>query len=537
MNHGMTSPQSAEAGTFAAEPEPAGAHHLGRARGLQLLGAWPLLIILGVQTIMSLRLVRANTAFQDEAEYLWAGHLQWAHWLHGAPIPLLPSYFSGAPILYPPIGAIADNIGGLATARILSMFFMLGATTLLWATANTLYGRRAAVFAAALFAVMGPTLNLGAFATYDSMGILLLALAAWMVTGASESESATKWLIAAGVVLALANASAYWTALFDPIVILLALLTAFPEPGKKEGSRRTLIFVAVLLVLIAGGFLLGGNGYIAGIEHTTFLRVGGTDSVLTILGDAWSWAGVIAVAALCGVIVGWFERPGAASRWLLAVLAIALVLPVADQAAIHTLAALNKHVAGGGWFAAIAAGYAVDRLIAASIGRQQVVALGACVVALALPVELGYSQSKAFATSWPNSDTFIAILRPLVSHGNGRLLVEDPSIAEYYLPSVGKDWQRWSSTRNIVLPSGQSTGGPSAAAGVTGSGDATVFARYIMKGYFSLVALNFADTTPLDHAIRVALRVSGQYKPVQVVPYGKGPGGKRFGTYVIWQRK
>ena len=61
---------------------------------------------------------------------------------------------------------------------------------------------------------------------------------------------------------------------------------------------------------------------------------------------------------------------------------------------------------------------------------------------------------------------------------------------------------RWSSTRNIVGPSGAPTGGPSDAAGVVGAGNADTFATYIQEGYFSLVALNFADTTSLDQRHR-----------------------------------
>lgn len=59
---------------------------------------------------------RANTAFSDEALYLWAGHLEWAHWLDGAKIPVFPAYFSGSPVVYPPLGAVADSIGGLVGA-------------------------------------------------------------------------------------------------------------------------------------------------------------------------------------------------------------------------------------------------------------------------------------------------------------------------------------------------------------------------------------------------------------------------------------
>ena len=96
-------------------------------------GPWPLVGILVIQAGLSLRLVWSNTAYQDEALYLWAGHLEWAHWLHGVAVPDFASYFSGAPVIYPPLGAVASSIGGLATARILSLACMLAATTLLYA--------------------------------------------------------------------------------------------------------------------------------------------------------------------------------------------------------------------------------------------------------------------------------------------------------------------------------------------------------------------------------------------------------------------
>ena len=147
---------------------------------------WPLLPVLIVQALLTLRLVRADTAYQDEALYLWAGHLQWANWLHGTAIPPFAYYFSGAPVIYPPLGALADHAGGLAGARVLSLVFMLGATTLLWSAARRRYGRRAAFFAAALFAVLGPTLHLGAFATYKALSLFLVALAAWCVLRAGD---------------------------------------------------------------------------------------------------------------------------------------------------------------------------------------------------------------------------------------------------------------------------------------------------------------------------------------------------------------
>jgi Dolichyl-phosphate-mannose-protein mannosyltransferase len=415
------------------------------------------------------------------------------------------------------------------------MAFMLGATVFLWLSTSRLFGRRAAFFAAALFAVLGPTLHLGAFATYDAMAVFLIALATWCVVRAGEQPEATTWMVVAGVVLALANATAYSTALFDPIVMLLALLIAIPRPGGKAAAARCLVLLTVVVVLVAGSLLIGGSYYLTGVGQTTFARVPGAAPVVTVFADAWAWTGVVVALALCGVVASLLGRQGPARTWMLAVLACAALLGPLEQANLHTAASLNKHVGLGAWFAAIAAGYAIDRLVeAAAPGRMRVITTTACVLALAFPVSLGASQSRTFSTDWPNSSTFIAILRPLADHGAGRVLVEDPSIAEYYLPG-GDQWQRWSSTRNIVLPNGASTGGPNESAGVVGPGNAGVFAVFILEGYFSVVALNFADTTTLDHQIARDLRANHHYHIVRVIPYGPGPSGPAPGTYVIWQ--
>jgi hypothetical protein len=536
MDHGTASPQSAEAFTLDAAPAApaAGSHRQAQVLWRHVPSWWPLLAVLAVQAGLSLRLVWADTAFQDEAAYLWAGHLEWAHWLHGAPVPPFSSYFSGSPAIYPPIGAIADAIGNLTATRILSLVFMLGATALLWGAADRLFGHRAAFFAAALFAALGPTLHLGAFATYDAMSAFLIALAVWCVTRAGDSGDATGQMVAAGVALALANATAYSSALFDPIVALLALLTAFPKPGGKTAARRIAILLIVVATLLLIGLLIGGSSYLHGIDITTLRRAPGAASAPSVLADAWSWTGIVLILGVCGVIASLTGRQGRAQTWLLAVLTIAAILGPLEQANLHTAASLNKHVGLGAWFAAIAAGYAVDRFVAsAAAGRTRTLTCGASVLALVFPLSLGIGQSWAFSTSWPNASSFIAIFGPLADHGTGRLLVEDPSIAEYYLPA-GSQWERWSSTRNIVLPSGASSGGPSQSAGVVGAGNAGTFDLYIERHYFSLVALNNADTTALDLRIDADLR-RWNYHVIQVIPYGTEvpPIGK--GTYVIWR--
>ena len=138
-----------------------------------------------MQAALSLTLVWSNTAYIDEADYLWVGHLE-----IGAlaardimAIGVRRRLFSGSPVIYPPLGALADSIGGLAGARILSLVFMLGATVLLYLTASRLIGRSGAVFAAALWALSEPAMRL-AFATFDPLSVLLTALSAWLIVQA-----------------------------------------------------------------------------------------------------------------------------------------------------------------------------------------------------------------------------------------------------------------------------------------------------------------------------------------------------------------
>jgi hypothetical protein len=509
-----------------AVPAPAAVPARPRLR----VDVWLLVVVLVVQAGLSLRLVGADSAFQDEAAYLWAGHLEWSSWLHGGALPPFAAYFSGSPVVYPPLGAVADSVGGLAGARVLSLVFMLGATGLLWGVAGRLFGRRAAFFAAVLFGVSGPVVHLGSFATYDALAVLLVAVASWCVVRAGEREDATGWMVAAGVALALANATAYSSALVDPVVLVLALVVAFPRPGGKAAWGRFAILIAVVAVLLTGGMLLGGDRYAHGVRQTTLYRIGGADAISLILGNAWAWTGLVAVIAVVGVLYSALRGPRL-QTWTLALLAVAIILVPAEQARIHTAASLNKHVVLGLWFAAVAAGFAVDRLVgAASPGRVRMVTLGACVVALAFPLELGAVQSRSFATAWPDSFAYTSILRPLTGQG-GRLLVEDPSVAEYYLPA-GHDWQRWSSTRNIVLPSGLSTGGPTPRAGVVGAGNAGTFAAFISEGYFKYVALNYTDTTALDHQLTADLRRNRHYRIIDVVPYGTTGAA---GTYIVWR--
>jgi RNA polymerase sigma factor (sigma-70 family) len=441
---------------------------------------WPLLAVLAVQAALSASMVRSRTAFGDEALYLSAGHLEWSHWLHGTQVPAYQTWFSGAPVIYPPIGAIADSLGGLAAARLLSLVFMLGVTSFVWATATRLLeDNRAAFFAAALFAALAPTLHLGSYATYDAPALLLLAAATWCAAGARGGPRAARWIIAAGILLALANATKYATALYDPTVLGVTILSSWPDAGRKTALRRAAFLAGTAAVVLAVLLALGGPGYLTGIRVTTTGRDHGTDTAALVFADAWSWTAVVLVPAVAGAVVCAVRR-----RWpqalLLAVLALSALLAPADQARIQTTTSLNKHVDFGAWFAAIAAGYLLSIL-----SRRRLV-LAASLAALIPVTSVGVAQAQTMI-DWPDVTGLVKVVRPMTNHG-GHFLVETTDVLQYYLPKT--TWRQWSSTANNNL---------------------TYYQQAIARHYFAVVVLSFNNTLAADYAIAFDLSASGGY--------------------------
>ena len=93
----------------------------------RLLEHLPLAAVLLLQAVASLRL--SNSAFQDEALYLYYGHWMIDSWLNGADLYSNPSaWFTGAPQLYPVLAALLDGVGGLELARLFSTLCLLSAT-------------------------------------------------------------------------------------------------------------------------------------------------------------------------------------------------------------------------------------------------------------------------------------------------------------------------------------------------------------------------------------------------------------------------
>jgi hypothetical protein len=492
-------------------------------------GPWPLLCVLAVQAALSLRLLWANTAFQDEALYLWAGHEEWAHWLRGSDIGTsrFSWYFSGAPIVYSPLGAMADHIGGLAAARLLSLAFMLGATVLLHDMTRRLFGRRAAFFAAALFASTAATEFLGAFATYDAPAIFFLALATWLGVRASGSRLLVRLplLGCASITLALADATKYMSVLFNPVVIGVVVLATIWVRGGRAGAVTAAVMTVVTCALIAIGLIVGGSPYLHAIRTNTLKPQRGAIPIPGVLVASSRWIGIVVLLALIGVAAVMFNFRGWAPKALGVVLAGAIFLSPVSQARIHLITSLFKHVGFGAWFACAVAGYAVASLERAVPPVKAAGAFRAGLAAVAVSGIIAAAVAGNHFRGWPASSSFIAALRPVIAHTAGPIAAseDDIRVIYYYLPGQAASHQ-------IVAPTFFYIVNPETGVRLTG---AAAYAEAIRQHWFGVIALPFWGEQDTDKAIQADIERYGGYRLVDVIPYTIG---RRHSAYRIWVR-
>jgi len=497
----------------------------GQGRGPVLSGTFayvefPLLVvILTAQVVLSLRLVWSNTASRDEALYLSAGHAELQGWLHGGPIPAYASFFPGAPVIYPPIGAIADSAGGLIGARVLSLVFMLGATTLVWGTTSRMFGKKAGVFAAALFAVVGPTLQLGALATVGALALFLLAASAWCLVASADCDDSALLLIAGTSLLALANATAYSTVLLDPSVIALAGLAVVAKGGAKAAVARSGYVAAGTIGLISAMLALGGPLYMAGALNATASRAAAGESGLLVLTEAWKSVALICVIAFAAVLFAVLRRQSRVQLVLLCALLLSGGLVPLDQAGVRAGQGVAVYVDFGAWFMAVAAGYALAQVSHIVRWRSLRLAVAGLVLfGAVLPAGyMGLSQATKFFGSWPNSARMTAELLSLAREHPGNYLAEDDTVPAYYLENA-VPWQRWSDTAFFEYTP------PGLTHPLTGL---AAFEAAINRHYFSLIILDFDETVQTDGEIIADIDQTGDYQVVRVVP-------TPVGRYTIW---
>lgn len=471
----------------------------------------PLLLILLIQSIASLSL--QNTAFRDEALYLWSGRQILHHWSGGPPTESFETYFSGVPYLYPVLGGFLDAHGGLEAARRFSLACMLATTVIVYAITRRLYSRRSALPAAAIFAAQGSVLFIDHFATYDALCLLLLALATLLALRTSTVQEPLAALDV-GVALLLAVLTKYAGLLFAPVVLFLLAWRASRTLGWKQGLLR----VGLALVVIAAGaaaVIFIDPDVWSGLNRTTLNRVVlGLSTRLDLVAHCLYLEGIPLALATYGAFAGW--RRG---RHLLdaVLLRAALLAPLYHIYKAKSIS-LDKHVALGLFFASPLIGNALTRLtrfqLRADNRTRRLRRLSYQTAICLLMLAFGCHQAHQEFRGWRNSRAEVAALRNLVKPGD-RILAEIVEVPRYYLQDeVAAD--QWSNFAWFEYTD---------RAGRIAHGD-SAYKAPVAEGYFNVVMLHSDTDAAADHLITPELNSDKYYQLVAKLP----------GTW-IWRKK
>ncbi|BCW21101.1 hypothetical protein NtRootA9_38090 [Arthrobacter sp. NtRootA9] len=350
----------------------------------------PLGLVLLIQALVSLRL--SNTVHRDEGLYIWTGYRMTENWINGTPLYDDPArYFSGAPALYPFIASVLDRVGGLEMVRLLSLAFMLAATASLYYVAKRLFQPKAAFWAAASFAIAGPTTFLGHFATFDAMALSLLALAmAAGVKGVLTRQFV--WAPVVGLLLTVAVVSKYAALMFVPFVLAVIWMSSQERWRTTKFAGAAGLLSGLILTILA---FTVGSAALEGLAATTTERnvinaATWQDVAFMTMRSIWPYLLVVPVAA--GYIAWKLRRP-----LLAAVLLMAMLAPAIYQAYIGESVSLEKHLGFGLLFGSLAVGALLSGRILHPARRLLSVGV------ITVLVIAGLAESNRLFGSWSNS--------------------------------------------------------------------------------------------------------------------------------------
>jgi len=482
-----------------------------------LLYRLPLPLILLFQTIASLIALR-NTAFQDEALYLFAGRQIILSWM-GKTTYLEPYglYFSGYPSFYPVIGGSLDFLGGVEAARLFSLLCMLIVTTCLYFMTIQFFDRKSALLAALLFACEGSVLFLGRLATYDAFCLCLLSLAIVLSLRASRAASAKSFLVV-GPLLVLAVAAKYAALLFVPTALALVALWSWKHKGLEEMFVR--LGIAIFSLVVAGfiAFLNLDKQVLTGLSFTTTNRVNSMQAAsIQVIQHIVVMEGIFFGLGFLGLLLCGRQRLPTG----LLLFGSALLVPL-YHAYKGELVSLDKHLAFSMFFLAPLLGFAITSLVGLLQNRfirlTWIAALALCL----LTFPMGIRQAQNLYEGWPSSSQLTTFLRPRVQPGVGRYLAEDYDVLRYNLKNETDLWQ-WSSLDYFVYTDNEKH---------ELSGEAAYKAA-IQEGYFDLIELSYGYHTPLAMQIYQSLIASKHYDLVARIPIHDSYGS---GYYWVWSK-
>lgn len=385
--------------------------------------AW-LTVICAALAVSSLRPGSNVYPFQDEGLYLFMGHRMIDHVMSGVHVSEYPgSYFSGAPGLYPVLGAMVDSVAGLQGARILSLLFVMGAVVAVYFAGRDLFGRTAGLIGAGAFSLSGSVVFVSHLATFDAMAMMLLAVAFAMTTA---SATRGMYLLAPviGGILALMFFTKYGTAVFVPGIAALGAALSW-DRLRWGAVRRAALGAAAAAATVFFVITFWAPDLVDGIVSTTASRDPiSPASTQTLLTGVVTWAGPwLALAALGGALM--WRRPA-----VTVILLLLSVVTAAQHIRIGEQTSLAKHLAFGLVFAAPLIGV----LGSWFLGKARWIGVPFLIVIGASLGMSGLTHSQSFLTTWVDDRAMVTQLREDIPRVPGKaVLGEEPSAQRYAL--------------------------------------------------------------------------------------------------------
>lgn len=484
---------------------------------------WTLPLILVFQVLVAWFLLQ-NTAFQDEALYVYAGRQIWQSWLGGPPvIDPYSSYISGYPYIFPLIGGGLDLLGGLGLARAFCTLCMLITTACGYYVTKKLFNQKSAVFAALFFVCQGPVLFLTRLATYDPMCLCLLALGTALAVHAAHARRAWRVLPLAPC-LVLAFGAKYAGLLFIPSIIGLFILCSFLKWGWRSALWRG--------VLALPSFLVVGTGTAALVLHldpqmihavntTTLNRtVEGAMSRFTLVEHVFSMVGVPLLIGVFGLALMARHR-----HLLLGLLFFgsSLLVP-AYHVYKAELISLDKHLGFSMFFLMPVIGYALTALSgfrlrgSAFWGRYWLAGVSICLLLFLI----GTNEAQTMYTSWPDTTQLTYVMQTQVRPAEGRYLAEQLEALRYNLKGDTYTWQ-WTGLDFFQYTDKQGH--------VYFDDDA--YARAIDDGYFDLIQLNYGFNLQKAIFISKVIARNKRYVLIARIAYQSSYGP---GYFWVWRK-
>jgi hypothetical protein len=483
---------------------------------------WPLSLILATQAVVSLATLH-NSAFQDEALYLYAGRQIFRHWLGGpAPLENYAFYFSGYPGVYPVLGGVLDRIGGLEVARGFSLVCMLGVNIIVYFNTRKFFGAPAAIFASATYACVGSVLFLGRLATFDALCLLLIALATGISFHVSTSRHA--WLaLLLGPLLVLSVLAKYAALLFVFPVLGILVFSSISFQGWRRMLLRVAIATASLVISLAVAYhLIDKSAFHAIVGSTTNRTAIVVIARQNLLLHVLQMGGVVYAAALLGVVIVFTHYP---RLRLIAMLLFATswLMPayhIYKQEAVS----IDKHIAYGLFFAIPLAGCAlawlsgnIQQAFSNASGRSWLIGLSAVLIVFCL----GLKQSQAIYAQWADTSNLSYVLHTQMRDGAGRYLIEDIEVVRYDAKDVTEPWQ-WNGVQYFYYVTAEHQQLLSDPA----------LAQAIKDRYFALVELSFNAHPAEALFIAQQMAASRNYDLIAKIQFQNSFG---IGNFYIWR--